>query len=232
MLPIVLVAKDEYLSQLYSGKIFLKNCLYYQSLVEDEQRGDKYDSAIPSDLFSFPNVSNVRLTIPAAYIKSFFQYKPENIKMISETRMALYIPKDSVESLKKLSKDTEGNVLLIWDTNEFINRFVKKCDELKIKCFADSVEYIDDAQFANYELMTFPNISGRSMIFTKRKIFRPQQEFRIAVSLHIGEPPDNANRIRLPESIDLSIKGIEDISTIVNLQEIIDEPYILISSRE
>lgn len=229
MLPILLVAKDEYLSLLQSGQIYLKNCLYYQQLEGDEQRGDKYDSAIPSSLFSFSDVFNQRLTIPSAYIKSFFQYKPENVKMLSETQLALYIPNDSVDSLKEFSKNTEGNALLIWNTNEFVCRLAKKCSELKIRFFFDPVEYMDDIQFANYESTVLPNTGEQSMIFNKRKRYEKQQEFRISVFFDIGNPPDNANRIRLSESIDFSIKGIEDISTIVNLQEIINEPYILVN---
>ncbi len=227
MLPIILVAKDEYLNQLRSGKVYLKNSIYYQQLEEDEQRGDKFDSAIPSDLFSFPNVSNGRLTTLLTYIKSFFQYKPENTKMLSETQMGLYTPKGSIGALKKFSKTTEGNALLIWNTNEFVGRFVKQCNKFKIKCFFDSVEYIDDVRFANYKSVPFPDISKRNLIFTKQKYFSPQQEFRIAVSFNTGEQPDNAIGVNVMESIDVSMEGIEDISEIVSLQEIIDEPYIV-----
>lgn len=226
MLPILLVAKDEYLSLLQSGQIYLKNCLYYQQLEGDEQRGDKYDSAIPSSLFSFSDVFNQRLTIPSAYIKSFFQYKPENVKMLSETQLALYIPNGSVDSLKEFSKNTEGNALLIWNTNEFVCRLAKKCSELKIRFFFDPVEYMDDIQLANYESTVLLNTGEQSMIFNKRKRYEKQQEFRIAV---IGKSPDKAEDINIQKPFVFSIEGIEDISTIVNLQEIINEPYILVN---
>ena len=234
MLPILLVAKDAYLNSLQSGNVYLKNCLYYQQLEGDEQRSDKYDSAIPSKLFSLPNVSNGRITNPAVYIKSFFQYKPENIKILSETQIALCIPDNSAKSLKEFSKNTEGNALLIWDTAQFIDRFAMRCNDLKIKWLFDSVKYIDNSQFAYLESMTLPNISERRMVFTKRKRYENQQEFRIAVSFHIdiGDSPEKVKGIKIPESIDLSMKEIDDISSIVNLQEIIDEPMILLGNKD
>lgn len=240
LLPILMVAKDDYLNKLQMGEVYLKNCIYYQKLEDDEQRSDKYDSAIPSNI-SFPGTTNGRFTIPSAYIKSFFQYKPENIKGLSETKLALYIPSSSIIALKDLSKNTEGNGLLIWDTKEFIKRFVKKSDELKIKCDFGTVKYIDDCQFVNYESIDIFGIrtSIPNFIFIKRKRFEPQQEFRIVVScpekMSEYEPShlfsgDESNRF-INDAKNVPIEPIFDISTIVNLQEIINEPYVLICSE-
>ncbi len=244
-LPTLIMAKDVFLNKLQKGEVYLKNCLYYQQMEYDEQRGDKYDSGIPSKLFSFKDVTNGRITIPSAYIKSFFQYKPQNVKMLSETQLAFYIPDNSAKSLKKLSETTEGNALLIWDTKEFISRFVKKCDELNMKYCFSPVEYVDDSQYADCEEMLIQGINEQrdcvlNPVFIKRKSYEPQQEFRIAVvfpeKMSQYEPAhsfscDEINRLK-NDSVTIQIEPICDISTITNLQEIIDEPYILSCSKD
>lgn len=115
-LPILLVADKKYLETLQSGKLFMKNSFYYQRIENnDTQRGDVYDSAIPSNLFEFPDTKNGRLTFLITYIKCFFHYRPNDLRIFND-RIELRVPPRSAVNLKEISQSTDGYALLIYDT--------------------------------------------------------------------------------------------------------------------
>ena len=242
--PLLLVAEREFLESFQSGNLYMVNCLHYQQIEkEDPQRGDKYDGAVKCTSSNYydeqllKNVENPRLMILSTYIKCFYHFKDNDMQKINDNEYHFTISKESADELKSFHKEY---ALIIYDVPKFIERFNDACKRKKIisNYFYSDITYIDDEEYPKYEKELIRKILGEKTegvtkpTFLKRKKYSAQQEFRISVSLHMEEPPDNAIGIRPPRTISFSMKGIEDISTIVNLQGIIDKPYILRSSKE
>ena len=214
-LPILLVADKKYLETLQSGKLFMKNSFYYQRIENnDTQRGDVYDSAIPSNLFELPDTKNGRLTF-----------------------LELRVPPRSAVNLKEISQSTDGYALLIYDTEKFVNRFVESCKKCDLRyCFFD-VDYIETEQYLATEQAIVNMIktgkgSAENPIFLKRKKYEAQQEFRIAINcperLHLN---DELHTMPIENAVTIEMKPIYDISVILNVEDIIDNPYVLIKGE-
>ncbi len=230
--PLILVAEREFLESFQRGNLYMISCMHYQQMEkEDPQRGDKYDGAVKctySDRYIdgqlLKNIENPRILLLSTYIKCFYHFKDNDLHKVSDNDYYFTISKESSDELKNFHREY---ALIIYDVHKFIERFSDACRKNKniSNYYYSDVTYIDDEEYPKYEMDLIRGVLGKTEkgvinpAFLKRKIFRPQQEFRIAVSLNIGEPPDNATGIKRPESIDFSMKGIEDISAIVKLSE-------------
>lgn len=235
--PFILVAKKSFLEALQHGDLYLVNCMHYHKMENDDaQRGDIFDSAIKCSYegYDIPdelkrNTKYGKLFLLTTYIKCFFHYKDEDVKRLSDNLFECYISDTSANELKSFN---EEYALIIYDAPLFIKRFSTACEKLKAisNYYFSDVTYIDDEEYLKYEADLINGLLGKETnnvthpAFIKRKKYSSQQEFRIVVSLPIGEPPENAVGIKLPESIDFSMEGIEDISAIVKLSDLIEKP--------
>lgn len=241
--PLLLVAKKEYLESFQQGNFFMKNCLYYQSLEDDDlQRSDKYDSALKCgyDEFGIPKevkeiTRNPRLVLGDSYIKCFFAYSKENIIDISPNRIAYFIPPKSQEALIGFSEE----YALIIDKNELINRFSKSCEDHNYKYYFDDVEYLTHEALETKKKQIIESVINRSAVnlkhltFYKQLKFSAQQEFRFCVKRDFdfkSTKTYNNNfltgTINYNDSITLDLGKLDDISTLVKLKELIDYPVI------
>ena len=237
--PLLLVAKYEYLDSFQNGNFFMKNSFYYQELDDkDLQRGDKYDSAIKCgyDEFEIPQevkecTKNPRILSGDSFIKCFFEYSLYDAMLLPNKQIAYYIPQKSQEAL--LSFDEEYALLV--DKKEMINLFIKACEEENYKCFYGNVEYIDDVEYEKIKLSimesfkdkTFESIKHPALL--KRVKYKAQQEFRFCVSKKLTVKSienTSLNMVSYKDSITLKIDGLNKISTIVKLKDIIDTPII------
>lgn len=231
-LPILLIAQKKFLESLKEGSLYLTNSLCYQN-IDDKQRGDKFDSAIKSDFLKIKNCNNGRIMSLTTYIKCFYHYRQKNIELLSSDLLALHISKESVSSLLEISRSTDGYAMLIYDVEEFIRRFIKKCDEMQYSYYFSDVKYIDESEYFKYEQKMHDFISGKTdkclnPVFIKRDAYMAQQEFRIAVNLPCQSFEKNKDyKICVPKSLVIDIPSIADISDIAKLQDIIDNPWII-----
>ena len=233
--PLILVAKKEYLESFQRGNLYMISCLRYQQMEKDDsRRGDKYDGAIKCNYDNYiknqklsNDIRNFRIMNLGTYIKCFYHFKDNDVQKISDNEYIFTLSKKSVDEFYNFN---EEYALIIYDVPKFIERFSNACKENKNirNYFYSDVNYIDEDEYPKFEKDLIRAISGEKTendinpIFIKRNIYSSQQEFRIAVSLDIEDPPENANGIiGLPESIDFSMQGIEDISAIFKLSEIV-----------
>lgn len=231
--PLILVAKKEFLESFQHGDLYMTSCLRYQQMEKDDpKRGDKYDGAVKCTYNDYSidekllkDVGDSKIMILATYIKCFYHFKDNDVQKISDNEYCFTFSKKSTDEFNDFN---EEYALIIYDVPKFIERFSNACKKNKniSNYFYSDVIYIDDEEYTKYERDLIRGALGEKTdgvvnpAFLKRTKYSPQQEFRIAVSLNIGEPPDNATGINLPESIGFSMNGIEDISAIVKLSEI------------
>ena len=240
--PLLLVAKKEYLESFQQGKFFMKNCLYYQSLEDDDlQRSDKYDSALKCgyDEFGIPKevkeiTRNPRLVLGDSYIKCFFAYSKENIIDIFPNRIAYFIPPKSQEALIGFSEE----YALIIDKYELINRFSKFCEEYNYKYYFSDVNYLESTELEEKKNQIVESVLNRSNTnlihptFYKDSKYSAQQEFRFCVTkkfeLNKTQSFNNliTGTVNYNDSITLDLGKLDDISTLVKLKDLIDYPVI------
>lgn len=237
--PLLLVAKYEYLESFQNGNFFMKNSFYYQELYDkDLQRGDKYDSAIKCgyDEFEIPQevkecTKYPRILSGDSFIKCFFEYSLYDAKLLPNKQIAYHIPLKSQEAL--LSFDEEYALLV--DKQEMINLFIKACEKENYKGYYGNVEYIEDADYEriilsikdSFKNKTYDSVKHPTLI--KNVKYKAQQEFRFCVSKKLTVKSienTSLNKVSYKDSIILKIDGLNKISTIVKLKDIIDTPII------
>lgn len=246
-LPLVLVTQKDYLESFQAGKVFMKNCLCYQDLENDDpQRGDKYDSAIKCGYegYNLPDwvkneVKNPRLMNPLTYIKCFFHYQRKDIKILSNTKLLLSMSSESADELKSFS---EEYALFIGDYAEFIRRFSRACESNKLNYYYGDVSYKSEDDYLIYEDKLQRALAGIDLGelphpgFIKRYKYHSQQEFRLIVGYSTnpeGTEGDNkvfsisSDGISISRSIDFQMERIDDISTIVKLSQVADHQVML-----
>ncbi|MCM1008930.1 MAG: hypothetical protein NC485_13630 [Ruminococcus flavefaciens] len=232
--PLILVAKKEFLESFQRGDLYMTSCLRYQQMEKDDpKRGDKYDGAVKCTYNGYniddnflKDVDDSKIMILATYIKCFYHFKDNDVQKIGDNEYSFTFSKKSTDEFNDFN---EEYALIIYDVPKFIERFSNACKSNKniANYFYSDVIYIDDEEYPKYEKDLIRGVLGEKTdcvvnpAFLKRKKYSPQQEFRIAVSLNIGEPPVNATGIKIPESIDFSMEEIKDISIIVKLQDIV-----------
>ena len=237
--PLILVAKKEFLESFQNGYLYLVNSLHYQQMEnEDPNRGDKYDGAIKCSYNGYSideellkDVVESKIMGLASYIKCFYHFKDNDVEDLGNNTYRLSLSKESADELVTFN---EEYALLIYDVPKFIERFSDACKNNKNidNYFYSDVIYIDDDDYPKYEKDLIDGALGQKTegiinpAFIKRMKYSPQQEFRIVVSLDLGEPPADATGIKIPESISLSMDSIRDISTIVKLKDIVCKSVI------
>lgn len=172
-----------------------------------------------------------------SYIKCFFHYRDSNVIHSSKSGLMFSI---SAESAKELRSFNEDYALLIYNVSEFLARFESVCKQSNLVSdyFYGDVQYVADKDYVRHEVNLINAVLGKctenisNPVFLKREKYQAQQEFRIAITLkENGFTNSETGRI-LYESVDLTMKGIKDISEIIRLDQLIQNPLILRVSSE
>ena len=235
-LPLVLVTQKDYLESFQAGKVFMKNCLCYQDLENDDpQRGDKYDSAIKCGYegYNLPDwvkneVKNPRLMNPLTYIKCFFHYQRKDIKRTLDNKLLFQISEQSAQELKRFSEDY---ALFIFDVPEFIKRFCSACEKYHLHYYWGDVSYVSDDEYIEYEKKVINQMAVTNtevishFAFIKRTKYDLQQEFRLVVNFSTSQVFFK-NEFTVHESIGFEMDKIDDISIIVKLSQLVDNPVV------
>lgn len=232
----------EYLKSLQEGSVFMRNNLYYQC-------GDKSDSA-RTDIIdgSIPTFDNVRIKVPKGiyvsdarimhpdyYIKCFTQCYADDLQ-IFEDRVQFSLKQSVKNELLKMKKEYAIVIL----TLPFTDRFYSACIKQEVPYGAYSVQYLDDAEmkeqsteYLNAIIDVSRGIHNHNKllnpIFFKPSKFAFQQEYRIFAQFK--DDITSQKEVLLTSQMDvlknathlISIDGgIKDISTIVNLNDLLE----------
>lgn len=253
--PFILIRTDklEYLQSFQEGNLFMRSCMYYQNMEQnDAARKDYLDGSIPAtDRFfrvELPAkdgpIMNARFTELTCYIKSFHQYYEEDICQIDERTLYCEFSEQTKESIRSFGNEYAMIIL----GKDLFERFAKVCCSKKLEYGAGSVHYMNDKQYTEHEEAVlhyvYDMLSGiphkppdPRPALCKPHCFRPQQEFRFYLSYEAPEYKEfekkptyvskNYAQNVFCQSYTLQLGSLTDISVIVPVSTILDNPIRL-----
>lgn len=240
-LPLVRFSKKEYLEQLQSGRLFMRNIMYYQDLEEtDTARSDVYDGSIPFPFIPkvanhLEKITNPRILMPMKYVSCFFKYNS-----IGDTGQ-LHISQESKKEIIKFGCE----YALIIDTNKFIKRLndLVRSKEPTLN-YGDVFYYTDDDYQKEIDRIMSRSLPSQAIEFFKREKYKVQQEFRVSLNYQspiFGEIFKNpVNDISAEKALKfrettytLDIGSIKEFSMLITAQDVLDEKvYMNLQGKE
>lgn len=171
-------------------------------VIENLKIYDKNDNFIGSAIGPATlRTSNIKHPIYCMTVKNIF----ENIIEFNYPNFKSLIQFDK-KMLDDFCKDNDDpHVLCIHNTYEFLNRVKFTLEEMNLTCIWKRVQY-KDTSIAN-EVDNYINFNGP---FDKDEYFSYQSEFRILVETPVDD------------FLDFSIGSIEDISTLISVNDILN----------
>lgn len=230
----------------------MKNAAYYQKL-EYDPRVDIYETAVPAKLiikigdepYELP-YKHGRLMSFDWYIKCFYQFQVSDIYQDSDGSYRLHMSDESKEWFSSLGTDSVIRI----DAQKLKERFDRACDVMGVDHKSGVVCYKNPAEYYQYSLEYFVEFVSRPLggephtnlidpVMCKRERFLPQQEFRLCLSCgQIGKTlqdrygdfikgSNESWQALFSEPVIINIGSLEDISTIVPLQKVLEDDIYL-----
>ena len=243
--PLIRVDDLEYLKALQKGQIFMRSSLCYQfGDSSDTARTDLFDGSLPTLDYiriKLPNgqfAENGKIMLLDCFIKCFIQCHIDDL-MITENGFRFSLKQGIKEQMKALDK----KYAIIIETLPFTKRFYARCDKEGIRCGVNPVQYLSEKMlikkskeystaFINASKGIEPKKELLHPIFYKPDKYKDQQEYRLYTRFksEVNTKIENAGIARKEQLLDIMNEthtitldeGIEDISTIVPVEDLID----------
>lgn len=206
--PILIKMKTkEIIESLQSGLVYMNELGYFRKEEQEDNNevSDCRENEIYSTAYELPG------GIPCNYVM-----KQENSSNFAFCMF--YIPSEqghfqfSDEQKDKLARFGD-TALIIKDFGEFIRRTVNAAANKGLELHHREVFYYDERQEVTLEMMDLLTKGMYNVSFFKRKQFRHQQEYRLAVNMEKTEA----------DHIELQIGDISDISVQVSTKQMLEE---------
>ena len=199
--------EKEHLEKMRTEGLFYCNTITFFSNLEDEHRGDPFESVIKLDYkekviiqlkpADDPTAEWKKLNASKVHYKEYYEEPLGNIFCFSAFKIT---PKKEVSILpfdKKILNFKYG--LLILRQDIFIERLNDALAKLDFKTCLKPVEYLDLSKY-----------SGKKNLFQKNLKYSWQEEFRLILY---------TNKYKRNDPFEFSIGNIEDISEIIDLNK-------------
>lgn len=229
--PLIRFDNRKWLEKLQEGDFYMRNCLYYQSLEnDDEARNDPYDGSLPfADVngvmkqLSGKETKNQRLMLLDLFVKCFYYCDEADFVSINESMRKLMFSEKTKRAIREFNVDS---AMLIFSPTQFIKQIENVCSSMKEPIVYDKVDYLDEKgyQCKRERLIDQPDECVR-FPFYKDSRFSDQKEFRICVKHPLIQADEQKPYLVLPKTIgntpySLDIGHIDD-TCIVSIENLL-----------
>ncbi len=188
---IKVISKEEYAASISNGELYMNSTLYYSGL-DDNFRGDKFDSAMPIDpsglrIEKFNNEAKGDYFIDAEILNMTIRNENSNQPIfccsmlngestfIKENK--IYLRNDFYMEMKKF-----GNYFIIIDMKELLKKLYHFTTSNQLVAYCDDVKYVDINKEYNSQKVLNKEYDGfMKEVFTKDNSYKNQHEFRIII---------------------------------------------------
>jgi hypothetical protein len=197
----------EHLEQMQKEGVFFCNTISYFSKLEDDSRGDPFESVVKLKYFeraifqvkpvNDPSAEWKNLNSTNVLYKEYYNEPLGNLFCMSAFKFSIGNDISTFQFDERFEKF--GHCLMIMNQPIFIERLETTLEKLPIKSCKKLVEYIDLTKY-----------SGNKTLFQKDNKYSWQEEFRIVL---------NTEHYKMDHPYKFSIGSIEDISQVFDLKK-------------